>query len=103
MAEEQRELKKNGSWSGDRQVIGARGLVDIEDRPGHVALGLVAAVDHGLGLALVQAPLPGKPVEFKAGVLPEMATGSISHDGSSGPLFIDGSLVGFDLADARNN
>jgi hypothetical protein len=44
------------------EAIADRGLVDIEDRPGHTVLGLVAAIDRGLGLALIQSPKEGRPV-----------------------------------------
>ena len=90
------------------EVIGERGLVDIEDGPGHMALGLVAAVDHGLGLALIQAPLAGRPVTIAHGGLgnarpagglfgrgsgPMLA--SSSEGAMSAPILIDDKLAGF--------
>ncbi|MDH3658600.1 MAG: hypothetical protein OEU92_01005 [Alphaproteobacteria bacterium] len=79
------------------EVIGARGLVDVEDGPDHRALGLVAAVDHGLGLALVQAPVSGQPIAIDDG-LPISAgyasTTPPAHDANSAPLLVNGKLVG---------
>ncbi len=91
------------------EVVGDRGLVDIEDGPGHLALGLVAAVDHGLGLALIQAPLAGQPVTLApAGSGKERPTGRVFNndldpttasrlpDGSIGaPILIGEKLAGF--------
>ncbi|MEZ5936536.1 MAG: hypothetical protein R3F54_32500, partial [Alphaproteobacteria bacterium] len=77
-------------------VIGERGLIDIEEAPGHRALGLVAAVDHGLGLALVQSPSAGQPV----GAIIAPSTGdslmpASSRKGNGGPLLVGNQLVGF--------
>ncbi|MEM7041785.1 MAG: hypothetical protein AAF543_03130 [Pseudomonadota bacterium] len=81
-------------------VIGERGLVDIESGPGDVALGLVAAVDHGLGLALIQAPLPGEPVMVDAwhaeGAM--RRAGSASRTSKTAPLLVNGRLTGFRTA-----
>ena len=43
------------------------GLVDVRDRRGGSVLGLVAAVDRGLGLALIQVPHAGRPVRLVDG------------------------------------
>jgi len=43
-------------------VVGDQSLIDVEATPGQNVLGLVAAVDHALGLALVQSPSKGRPV-----------------------------------------
>ena len=90
------------------EVIGKRGLVDIEDSSGHVALGLVVAVDHGLGLALIQAPLAGQPITIARGGLGNagpvgvlFARGSGPMPASSlkgaisAPILVDGELAGF--------
>ena len=95
-------------------VIGGRGLVDIEDRPGHVALGLVASVDHGLGLALIQAPLTGRPVAVGRSALSSSSdvlsiderehkprTSSSGPIGSA-PILAGGRLVGFKMARGPN-
>jgi len=93
------------------EVIGERGLIDIEDTPGHVILGLVAAVDHSLGLALIQSPSGGHPVAVSS---PARGGKSISEVGSkpstrfrrsfeselthrtiSTPWLVDGQLKGF--------
>ena len=90
-------------------VIGERGLIDIQDDPGHRALGLVAAVDHGLGLALIQAPLAGEPVAVARrvparipsnGGLFERSSGPrsaplSSESGVGAPILIGGKLAGF--------
>lgn len=47
-------------------LIGTRGLVDIENREGQSTLGLVAALDRGRGLALIQVPRRGQPVALHA-------------------------------------
>lgn len=93
-------------------VVGDRGLVDIEDAPGHRALGLVAAVDHGLGLVLVQSPLKGEPVPVGYGTGDdgrnrEGRTGrsragrpiasSLERSGSA-PRLVGGRLLGFEMA-----
>lgn len=88
------------------EVVGEQGLVDVEDAPGHVALGLVAAVDHGLGLALVQSPLTGHPVAIGNGVA-SAGQGRQALQASSGtvvgePLLSDGKLVGFSAAAGPN-
>ena len=83
------------------EVVGERGLVDVEDKPGHLALGLVAAIDRGLGLALVQAPLAGRPVTIggtPSEGLGQQATSSISGDAVGTPLLVDGQLIGFRMA-----
>lgn len=98
------------------EIIGDRGLVDIEDRPGHAALGLVAAIDHGLGLALIQSPMPGLPMAVGAAGIhtepfqqndelqrpyvseipaPPMRSGD--GEGPS-PWIVDGKLLGFRMA-----
>lgn len=91
------------------EVVGERGLVDIEDSPGHRALGMVAAVDHGLGLALVQAPVRGRPVAIGDGE-PSLISAAPSNayrgEGRSSTrgkaenaaLLADGKLVGFRTA-----
>lgn len=87
-------------------VIGERGVVDLEEAPGRRALGLVAAVDHGLGLALIHAPAPGTPV-----VLGESRPAAVGGTGSKrasneptgttpAPLMVDGQLIGFTMGDA---
>jgi hypothetical protein len=77
-------------------VIGERGLIDIEDAPGHRALGLVAAVDHGLGLALVQSPLTGRPVAI--GAAGYVSASAPSGKGDGEPLLAGDRLVGFAMA-----
>ncbi|MGI9508109.1 MAG: hypothetical protein ACR2QJ_02020, partial [Geminicoccaceae bacterium] len=85
-------------------VVGDQGLVDIEDSPGHKALGLVAAVDHGLGLALIHASAPGRPVaigsepgiprnDFPVGTLRRQPSSSAPK--VSAPVLAGGRLVGF--------
>ncbi|MGI9501245.1 MAG: hypothetical protein ACR2P3_14510 [Geminicoccaceae bacterium] len=93
-------------------VVGERSLVDVESGQGHVALGLVAAIDHGLGLALIQAPTPGRPVVVESAAQSSGMTGHVSPISSqrlkgqvqalspSGarsnePLLVNGRLVGF--------
>lgn len=77
------------------EVLDERGLVDIEDGPGHVVLGLVAAVDHGLGLALIQAPLAGRPVVLARGGPGRMSSPPSSAGRISTPILIDDQLAGF--------
>lgn len=93
------------------EIIGERGLVDIEDRPGHVALGMVAAVDHGLGLALVHVPSPGRPIAVRAepeaprqtwlDKAGQTATSS-SNRGENTAILADGQLIGFTTARGPN-
>lgn len=77
------------------EVIGERGLVDIEDRPGHVALGLVAAVDHGLGLALIQAPLSGRPIAVGHAAPTDAKRKTSRGKASNAPILVGGELIGF--------
>ncbi|MEM8952389.1 MAG: hypothetical protein AAGA21_13290 [Pseudomonadota bacterium] len=91
------------------EVIGERGLIDVEDGPGHRALGLVAAVDHGLGLALIQAPLKGHPIAVAvdhtgkpeaSGLFPvrdpgKSAASSLSGGSIGAPILVDDQLTGF--------
>ena len=51
--------------AGSDLVDGRQSLIDIDDGRGRSTLGLVAALDRGLGLALVQVPRPGMPVMLK--------------------------------------
>ena len=77
------------------EVIGERGLIDVEDGPGHLALGLVAAVDHGLGLALIQAPLKGRPIAVADGGARKTTASSSSGGDISAPILINDQLAGF--------
>jgi hypothetical protein len=101
-------------------LIGKGGLVDVESREGHSTLGLVAALDRGRGLALIQVPRRGQPVALKAAMttadrpnagvgMPAGYAGSSErrswlsagsadqHDGGAAafPLFDGNRLVGF--------
>jgi hypothetical protein len=79
------------------EAVADRGLVDIEDRPGHTALGLVAAIDRGLGLALIQSPRKGRPIAVgKNGLKP--ATSRPNTGGISKPRLVAGRLSGFQMA-----
>lgn len=98
------------------EVVGDRGLVDIEDQPGHAALGLVAAIDRSLGLALIQSPMPGLPIATKgidrpSGVHspPALLLSNEAEEASlprspddkpsiSRPRLVDGRLAGFRMA-----
>jgi hypothetical protein len=79
------------------EAVADRGLVDIEDRPGHVALGLVAALDRGLGLALIQSPKGGAPIAIGEAVRPP-ATPRPTRHGISKPWLVEGRLSGFLMA-----
>jgi len=96
-------------------VMGERGLIDVEDAPDHLTLGLVVAVDHGLGLALVQSPSKGVPVAFHGQLrmghhaLPVAKPASTTTRGETasprsrekmvGPLLTEGGLIGFATKD----
>lgn len=79
-------------------AIGNRGLIDVEDAPGHVALGLIVAVDHSLGLALVQSPGTGQPVAIGIGASKSDLRSRMSppmNAAVSAPILVGGELIGF--------
>ncbi len=79
------------------EAVADRGLVDIEDRPGHTALGLVAALDRGLGLALIQSPKEGSPVAIGYSIGRPAKLRS-TRGGMSKPWLVEGRLSGFRMA-----
>lgn len=93
-------------------VVGDRSLIDVQAATGQNVLGLVAAVDHALGLALVQSPSKGRPVAIgnHAGRDERMPgigrSSTIIHQASmpkaaepaiSTPRVVAGQVIGFDM------
>ena len=85
-----------------------RGLVDVKDRSGHSSLGLIAAVDERLGLALIQTSKKGQPIAVHGrdtggmaktpGGQPrtrEIVSKKRTLEAGSKPLIIGGKLTGF--------
>ena len=94
------------------QVVGDRSLIDVRATTGQNVLGLVAAVDHALGLALVQSPSKGQPVAIgKHAVGYERMRGIGTSSNAirpasmietaepliSTPRVLAGQLIGFDI------
>jgi len=83
-------------------------LVDVKTRSGETALGLVAAVDQRLGLALIQTSSRGVPIAIlgrhetaafdeppRSSVTSAAPDSTITSDAVGGALFVDGRFAGF--------
>ncbi len=85
-------------------VVAGRGLVDVRSTHGSLALGLVAVVDEGLGLALIQVPSKGEPLPIGSGgrvaaaYAMESAGAKGGETGRSGPIVERGRIAGFKMA-----
>lgn len=76
-------------------LVEGAGLIDVEDEAGGRVLGLVAAVDRDLGLALVQVPRPGTPAVLNQGQahIAETASSFERYLGNGSPRDANGQFV----------